>query len=294
MSGVWKAPPTSSARTRRTPASGAASVARSTPSAVPAITTWPGALRFASQQASGAASHAVWACSSVAPRKAAMRPGLASLAAWVASARATASRRPASRSTAPAAISAVIWPSEWPANPTTSSARLGATASQATSDAASTDSWASRVRRRSSAGASTRRCARSTPVASPAGADRRPGRVVDPGQAGACLLAALAGEHDGNAQFDSIWEGTGSGPVAGDLRLRHLRITDGFTYCRVTSPFSSECRSRRPSRGNEMRGDVGTRRVRSSRRPTGVTDGARPDQVASVASVGLTTRRPVP
>ena len=86
------------------------------------------------------------------------------------------------------------------------------------------------------------------------GADRRPGRVVDPGQAGARLLAALAGEHDGNAQLRlHLGGGTGGRPVAGDLRLRHLRITDGFTYCRVTSPFSSERHSTRPSRGHEMR-----------------------------------------
>ena len=53
--GVWNAPPTLSAVTRRTPSSFAREDAASSPSAVPAITTCPGALSLAIQHATGAA-----------------------------------------------------------------------------------------------------------------------------------------------------------------------------------------------------------------------------------------------
>ena len=49
-------------------------------------------------------------------------PGCASAAACVSSARRAAKRTPSSRASTPDAISAVTWPSEWPANATTSSA----------------------------------------------------------------------------------------------------------------------------------------------------------------------------
>ena len=49
---------------------------RRRPSGVPAMTTCPGALSFATQHASGAAVHASAACSGVAPSSAAMRPGV--------------------------------------------------------------------------------------------------------------------------------------------------------------------------------------------------------------------------
>ena len=107
MRGVWNAPPTLSGVARFTPSSFARTDAASTPSGVPAITTWPGALSFATQQASGAAVHASSACSVVAPSSAAMRPGCAFAAAWVSSARRAANRTPASSGTTPAAMSAV-------------------------------------------------------------------------------------------------------------------------------------------------------------------------------------------
>ena len=53
MSGVWNAPPTLSGVTRRTPSSLARAEPASTPSGVPAITTWPGALSLATQHAVG-------------------------------------------------------------------------------------------------------------------------------------------------------------------------------------------------------------------------------------------------
>ena len=56
ISGVWNAPPTFSGVARLTPSSLACAEPASTPSGVPAITTWPGALSFATQHASGAAA----------------------------------------------------------------------------------------------------------------------------------------------------------------------------------------------------------------------------------------------
>ena len=94
MSGVWKAPPTSRARTRRTPASGAASVARATPIGGAGDHDLAGRVDVGQPAGVGCGGARRRACSSLAPRRAARRPGLASLAAWVASARATASRRP--------------------------------------------------------------------------------------------------------------------------------------------------------------------------------------------------------
>ena len=115
MSGVWNAPPT--LRRRRAahpdllgPGDGNARHLRACPRSRPG----PGALSLATHAPSGAAAHASAACSMVAPKSAAIRPGCASAAAWVSSARRAANRTPSSRSSTPAAMSAVTWPSEWP------------------------------------------------------------------------------------------------------------------------------------------------------------------------------------
>ena len=116
---------------------------------------------------SGAAVHASSACSRVAPSSAAMRPGCASAAAWVSSARRAAKRTPSSRGSAPAAMSAVTWPSEWPANATGASAS-GCIASQATSEVSSTASCAFAGAGERSAGASRTRWASGSPSAASA------------------------------------------------------------------------------------------------------------------------------
>ena len=94
MSGVWNAAATSSGMTLRMPASFAASVASARPSGVPAMTIWPGALMLATQHESGVPATAAAAWSSVAPRRAAMTPGLWSAASWVTAARLAATCRP--------------------------------------------------------------------------------------------------------------------------------------------------------------------------------------------------------
>ena len=100
-----------------------------------------GRCRWRPSSRRGPPSHAPSACSAVAPSSAAMRPGCASAAAWVSSARRAAKRTPSSKGRLPAAISAVTWPSEWPANATGGSAS-GCIASHATSELSSTASCA--------------------------------------------------------------------------------------------------------------------------------------------------------
>src|SRR5690606_26641369 len=145
------------------------SAAASSPACVPAMTTWPGALSFATQTPSSP-SQTRSATSTSAPTRAAMPPGLASADACESRARSAASRNPSARSTAPEAMRAVIWPREWPANATGSSSRSAVSASHATSEPSSTASWLASVVASSAAPASRSRRASgrsSTASASP-------------------------------------------------------------------------------------------------------------------------------
>ena len=238
ISGVWNAPPTFSAVARFTPSSLARAEPASTPSGVPAITTCPGALSFATQHASGAAVHASSACSTVAPSSAAMRPGCASAAACVSSARRAANRTPSSSESAPAAMRAVTWPSEWPANATGAST-WSRTASHATREVRRTASCASRVRASASGGASSTSGASGSPSASSACSTTLPRRVVTPGRAHAALLGALAGEDDSkghevipNSALRVRW-------VRRTRRVVRGSASDLRRHCSVTSPGRS-------------------------------------------------------
>ncbi len=165
------------------------------------MTTWPGALSLATQHAVGRGRARVFGLlAGDAPSSAAMRPGCASAAACVSSARRAAKRTPSSRSSTPAAMSAVTWPSEWPANATMSSSigrgrfprdERGAQHRELRVCACER---AARPARRA-AGVRAARRARPRPA-------RRSSTpvVVLPRRAHAGLLRSLAGEHDGDAQ----------------------------------------------------------------------------------------------
>ena len=104
MNGVWNAPLTGSGMTRLAPSSLAFAPAASTPSGEPAMTTWPGALKLATQTSSSARLQATSTWSSSRPRTAAIVPGLSMPASCMASARSTTRRTPSSKA-------APRWPS---------------------------------------------------------------------------------------------------------------------------------------------------------------------------------------
>ena len=75
MKGVWNAPLTGSGSTFFAPSSLAFAAADATPSGDPAITTCPGALKFATHTSLSARRHAISTSSSSSPRTAAIVPG---------------------------------------------------------------------------------------------------------------------------------------------------------------------------------------------------------------------------
>ena len=97
MNGVWKAPDTWSGMTFLAPSSLAWTAAASTPAGDPAITIWPGALKFATQTSASARRQAISTWSSSRPRTAAIVPGWALPASCMAAARATTRRTPSSK-----------------------------------------------------------------------------------------------------------------------------------------------------------------------------------------------------
>ena len=111
MSGVWNAPETSSVRARA-PISPARRSTSASASFVPATTTWPGALSFATWAPHSSASRATSAASA---RSIAIMPlGVVVEAVAIAAARTSTSRSPSSKRSAPAATSAAYSPSECP------------------------------------------------------------------------------------------------------------------------------------------------------------------------------------
>ena len=115
MNGVWNAPDTGSGMTFLAPSSLASAPAAATPSAEPAITTWPGALKLATHTSLSARRQATSTWSSSRPSTAAMVPGLSMPASCMASARSHTRRTPSSKASAPLAVSAVYSPRLWPA-----------------------------------------------------------------------------------------------------------------------------------------------------------------------------------
>ena len=165
MNGVWNAPDTCSDMTRFAPSSFAWAAAASTPSGEPAITTWPGALKFATQTSASARSHATPTWSSSRPRTAAIVPGRSRPASCIAAARSDTSCTPSSKPRAPVAVSAVYSPRLWPAQKL-ASMPIRLTASSTTRLDTNVVSWALRVSRSSSASASHSSAATSRPAMS--------------------------------------------------------------------------------------------------------------------------------
>ena len=115
MNGVWKAPDTCSGMIFFAPSSLACRPAAATALGAPAMTTWPGALKLATQTSASARLQATSTRSSSSPSTAAMVPGLAIPASCMASARSTTRRTPSSNDNAPVAVRAVYSPKLCPA-----------------------------------------------------------------------------------------------------------------------------------------------------------------------------------
>ena len=109
---------TGSGSARLAPFSLASAMARSTAALLPAITTWPGELRFTASTTSPAAASAQTArtASSSSPRIAAIAPTPSGTAACMASARKRTSLIASAKPSAPAATSAAYSPRLWPAS----------------------------------------------------------------------------------------------------------------------------------------------------------------------------------
>ncbi len=169
MSGEWKAPLTLSGTTRRAPAARARAPAAATASSVPLMTTWPGALRFATTTVPSTNSQSRASSAASRPRTAAIVPRVIAAMRRL---RSMTSRRASSGASAPAATQAVNSPTEWPATATTSSADGRAAAR--TISVSTSAGWAISVRRSDTSSSPPHAEARLTPLATATARSRPP------------------------------------------------------------------------------------------------------------------------